>query len=160
MTEINNSEIWRTVEAHPKYLISNRGNIKINHTNKYVCTPLNPYGYRFARITVNKKSKDYTLHRLVALAFIPNPENKPSINHINGIPDDNRVENLEWCNASENQKHAYANGLRYPKRYRPVFDEVMGIFYSSIKEAAEAHGLKQNRMAVKIRNNKTSIIYI
>ena len=64
-------------------------------------------GYKVVRID----NKLYYIHRLVASQYIPNPQNKPEVNHINGIKDDNRVENLEWVSGKENMKHALKNGL-------------------------------------------------
>ena len=63
-------------------------------------------GYKLITIWKNNKSKTYRVHRLVTQAFIPNPNNKPEVNHINGIKDDNRVENLEWSTSKENINHS------------------------------------------------------
>jgi len=98
-------EIWEFIKSTDmKYLISNHGRVKglnKNHYGKILSQHVSCWGYYYVRILDKSKS----VHRLVALAFVPNPENKKCVNHINGIRTDNRVENLEWVTHSENRFH-------------------------------------------------------
>ena len=75
-------------------------------------------GYLYYTLYINDIEERCAAHRLVAAAFIPNPENKPHVNHLNGDKTDNRAENLEWCTRSENMRHALATGLwkQYDRR--------------------------------------------
>lgn len=121
-------EIFKDVVGYEGiYQISNLGNIKsifrfvnVRRTNiifkmpikeKIIKTRKDKDGYVICTIYKNNIRKDYKVHRLVAEAFIPNLENKPQVNHINGIKDDNRLENLEWSSPSENINHSYKYGL-------------------------------------------------
>lgn len=112
-------EFWkRAVGYENLYEVSTLGNIRsisrnyissVGHKRfvrgKVLKTNLDKYGYEKVVLRKNGKKFNHTMHRLVALTFIPNSENKPHINHINEIKTDNRIENLEWCTAKENNEH-------------------------------------------------------
>jgi hypothetical protein len=115
-------EIWKHVKDHPSYYVSNFGNAKRLRVLKDGTTKLinlkliNRIGYSTIAIaTLKTKNKKVSVHRLVAEAFIPNPENKPTVNHKNAIRNDNTVCNLEWVSYSENTLHAYQTGLLISK---------------------------------------------
>lgn len=101
---------WRNVID--RYSVSNTGRVMNNLTGRELRLKLNQKGYLRVTIYVNQQQKTLAVHRLVALAFIPNDINLPIVNHKDGNKKNNNVENLEWCTEGENQKHAYDNGLR------------------------------------------------
>ena len=99
-------EEWKVTAQDERYKVSSEG--RISHEGRILSGSIHKDGYIF----VNIRGKQYAKHRVVAEAFIPNPEGKPFINHIDGNKQNNKVENLEWCTQSENIKHAYCNNLQ------------------------------------------------
>ncbi len=110
-------EIWKDVPWYEwKYQISNLWNVKSLNFNKSKKEKLLKLIISFKWYYVvwlhNKTQKMVSVHRLISLCFIPNPLDFPHINHIDWNKLNNSIENLEWCTASENQKHAYRIWLR------------------------------------------------
>jgi len=104
-------EIWRDVEGYEGlYMISNLGRVKKD--KKIIRDRTSKWGYKHIDL-FNKGRKTFRVHRLVVIAFLPNPEGKPHTNHINCDKIDNRLDNLEWATRSENMLHAYDKGLNH-----------------------------------------------
>lgn len=111
----SHDEEWRVIDIAPNYSVSDMGRVRNNDTGM-VLKPISlNKNYCKVNLHVNGERLNALIHRLVAIAFIPNPENKPEVNHINGIHNDNRLINLEWVTQRENIDHAVRTGLIQPK---------------------------------------------
>ena len=115
---------FRKVKDSNNYLVNDKGEIYskrridskgIPRGGFLLRSHMSKYGYIAVHLCNNGKETSCLVHRLVALAFIPNPENKPQVNHINGRKSDNRLENLEWVTRCENAAHAVRTGLKVYK---------------------------------------------
>lgn len=159
-------EIWKDIEGFEgMYQISNKGRVKsLKRSSELIMANVNTtFGYLRVKLLKNKKEYPFTIHRLVGLAFLPIIEGKTEINHIDGNKKNNNLSNLEWCNRSENMRHADKTGLRImlkgernPKAkvteeiVRIIRNKRQGIFQSII---ANEFNLKQQTVS-KIINRK------
>lgn len=111
-------EIWKLVTGYEGlYEVSSHGRVKSPGNNKerkekILKFGLDRGGYQLVTLCKNGKQKTPKVHRLVAIHFINNPNNKPCVNHLDGDKTNNYYLNLEWCTYSENNKHAYEYGLK------------------------------------------------
>jgi hypothetical protein len=118
-------EIWKPIKDFPKYEVSNLGRVKSYMKEKpaILAGGFDKDGYHIILLYNEKGRFTKRVHRLVAEAFIPNPEVKAQVNHLNGKKADNKVDNLEWATTSENVKHAFDTGLKtsqFQEGKRPV----------------------------------------
>lgn len=156
------------------------GNIFSRFSNRLLTTQKNSNGYLAVVLcTGDGYKRTIMVHRLIAIAFIPNTENKPEVNHINGIKYDNRVVNLEWNTKSENIKHAIRTGLMDSRDIAriaaikllvgdkhhgslKVIDDRTGKIYDTLKDAYKDSGYSKSHfcsMMQGTKDNKTSFRY-
>ena len=145
------------------YSVSTEGEVRKDTTN-YILSQSSQQDYKFVGLIINGKQKRMRVHRMVALAFIDNPDNKPYVNHINGNRSDNNVENLEWVTPSENTQHAVDTGLFKSGRARAVVQynlngEQMATFESASEAARQTGGSQSKICSCCKRQRKTANDY-
>lgn len=166
-------EVWKPIKGYEdKYLVSSIGNVMAKnfqgHGKQKLKTPtLNKEGYFCVILNKDAKSKLFRVHRLVADAFILNPENKPQVDHINTVRTDNRVENLRWVTNFENSRNELTykkireNGRKTIKLASKACEKKVlcvetGVVYNSAKEAAASIGVRPSSMTrpLKMSNRR------
>lgn len=136
------NEIWKLAPGFPDYRISDKG--RVCSRTKFLRSDVVNGGYLRVRLYKDKRVFRVLVHRLVALAFIPNPDNLPQVNHKNEIKTDNRAENLEWCTAKYNvgygtgRERAARSTAKQIAQY--TTDGILVAKYSSVKEARKKFG--------------------
>lgn len=169
-------EVWSFIEnTNNRYQVSSFGRVRslyIYHASKG-----QSFKKRINRVKILKNKplknkylsvciyydgffKRIMVHRLVALSFILKPENKNQVNHKDGDPTNNNLENLEWVTQSENMRHSYGVLGNKPHNIIKVIDIESGTIYDSIKIAAESIGINHTSLGKMLKgkyNNKTSI---
>jgi HNH endonuclease/NUMOD4 motif len=141
------------------YKVDESGNVYNAKTGRIKKQPVHWKGYSVVTLRKPGICKTFRTHRLVAEAFIPKVDGLNQVNHKNGIKTDNRLENLEWCNNSQNQLHSIRLGLRKMKtgvdsaRNRLVVHKEMGVFMT-LKDAAFVSGLSESQFGKMIRGSQ------
>ena len=150
-------ENWKIIEGFDGfYLISNLGRVK-NKNGNIKSSFKNEVGYIRIDLYKNNKPVKYYVHRLVAIAFIPNPESKKEVNHKDGNKSNNNLDNLEWNTSKENKAHAWDKGYysvdSYKGRNEKKFDE------SVVQEMNILHknGYSERKIATKFGIGRTSL---
>ncbi len=163
-------EIWKTINGYENYQVSSLGRIR---TKYRTLKNLNKKGYSVICLCNNNVKKYFLIHRLVALHFIPNPENKPQVNHIDGNKLNNSIINLEWNTSKENINHSWENGLskNNSNRIKKVIESksirvkniVTNEVFNSIKDASIKSNYTEKSLGYQInksKNNKSNFIKI
>ena len=109
--------MWLPIESKPNYEVNKIGEVRNIKTGRVLKHHTRKDGY--CQVMLGRKTVPKSIHRLVAIAFIPNPDNLPQVDHINGLKSDNRVENLRWVDASENYK-GFGYQSRIINKWKPI----------------------------------------
>lgn len=154
----------KPIKEYECYSITKTGKVW-SHINNRFLKPFDNSGYLRIRFKIEwYPHKSFLIHRLVATAFIPNPENKPQINHIDGNKLNNNVSNLEWATSKENNKHSYDTGLNKIRTGNDGANSKMIIntetmkIYGTITEACKDIGYHPSTVSCMLNGKKTKTV--
>jgi hypothetical protein len=153
-----NPDEWKDVIDNPKYKVTVDGRVFSEHHKRIILPYLSDgrYSIKLSGYETAPFIRTLFIHRLVATTYIPNPNNHPIVNHLDGNPQNNHVSNLEWCTAQENVIHALNTGLTKTKKavIQYSYDPIKEIArFSSLTEAAKSYGGTASAICVAIKNN-------
>lgn len=146
--------IWKTIENYPNYKISNNGLVMSIKTGKIMKGTLKKSGYLQIDLWNNGTISWFLIHRLVALSFIPNPDNKPQVNHIDEDKQNNNINNLEWVTAKENMNYGTRNiraGLSNGKEIYALYPDGTDEYYPSASDAGRHLNLNASNITSVLR---------
>lgn len=124
------AEVWREIEGFPGYEVSDQGRVRSNKTGEWkIRKPSKTAGYCYLILRLDGKSHGKLVHRLVAQAFIPNPNELPEVNHLKGLKEDNRASELEWSTKIQNIEHAIETGLIATGKSHRSYDHTVYNFF-------------------------------
>ena len=155
--------MWKIVKSNTNYEISDKGDVKSLRKNKILTPKKNHDGYLRIQLWDHGKCRFVSIHRLVAEAFLENPNNLPFVNHKNGIKNDNRVENLEWVTQKENIGHSWKTGLSKSQLNNKAtskaiiqldFDGNVVKIYPSTMEIERNLGIAHSNISYACKHNK------
>lgn len=162
-------EEWVLIEDFPNYMVSSFGRIKNIKTNRILKPYFHSDGYKFIDLSNRELEfqKTKSVHRLVCFAFHPNPENKPEVNHKDGVRWNNHKDNVEWNTTSENQSHSFRTTTRshvgkLNPNVKKVINTETGEVFDSVQLGAESIKMKPDYLTERLRGrtkNKTLFQY-
>lgn len=154
-------ETYKPIPRYPRYEVSDAGNIKNKQTGHVLHPGIKSNGYQIVVLSNDGKRKTEHVHKLVAETFCDKSSDAMVVNHIDGNKTNNSARNLEWCTSSDNNRHAYASGLKVPtKPYnQPARKKIRvietGEIYDSIDACARSIGANRRHISDCINGRLT-----
>ena len=150
--------MWKKTKLNPKYEVNESGEVRHIERKQILSQRINRYGYPVVELSVSHSKRQYpTVHRLVAEAFIPNPDGLPCINHKDEDKTNNNADNLEWCTAQYNSTYGTAIERSASKRRKPVVALRGGApvaRYASVTDAANALNIEDGYISAVLHNRQ------